>query len=250
MYEATVSIEKQNAHLLSYVKAQMDPIVSDVNGIAAEAEQRTRNYLSIACSDTYRFQVKRKLCDVAALAITLGYKNIFLRKLLNIGKGNFFQNVMVDTVCIFDNDCERQAVAKLLDADRPLCLDGYYNFRLASVKKKWQELSKLVADNFYVLSDSETVVEFLQYLLESTLSRVKTLSASLDGNSFVLYDTSGRVIEPICSLSPRRDAEEEVMLNLVYFKPQKIKLYHSVSPSDAFCEMADALFATEYIPIS
>lgn len=250
MYEATVSVVKENAHLLNYVKAQLEPIISEVDGLTSELDEASRNYFSLACADTYRFQIRRKLNDAVSQALTLGYKNIFVRKILGVRKNNFFQNVLVNTICIFDNDYDRQAVSRLLDVDRTLCLDGYYNFRLGAVKKKWQEVTKLVSDNFYVLSDSELIVEFLQYLLESTPSKVKNLSVSIDGNSFVLYGASDKVLEPIVSLAKNSDVEEEVMLNVLFLKPKKVKLYHSVEPSKEFRGMLDALFETEYVPVN
>ncbi len=249
MYEATVSIVKENAHLLNYVKDQLEPAINEVDGLVSELNEDTRNYFSLACADTYRFQIRRKLNDAVSQALTLGYKNIFVRKLLGVRKSNFFQDVLVNTICIFDNDYDRQAVSRILDVDRTLCLDGYYNFRLSSVKKKWQEVTKLVSDNFYVLSDSELIVEFLQYLLESTPCKVKKLSVSIDGNSFVLYGSSDKVLEPVASLAKNFDVEEEVMLNVLYLKPQKVKVYHTVPPCKEFCEMLDALFDTEYVSV-
>lgn len=249
MYEATVSVVKENAHLLKYVKTQLEPAINEIDGIVSELDEDTRNYFSLACADTYRFQIKRKLNDVVSKALTLGYKNIFIRKLLGVRQNNFFQNILVNTICIFDNDYDRQMVSRLLDVDRTLCLDGYYNFRLGTVKKKWQEVTGLMSDNFYVLSDSELIVEFLQYLLESAPCKAKELSVSIDGDSFVLYGSSNKVFEAIESLAKNTGVEEELMLNILFIKPQKVKIYYSEKPSKEFCGMLDAMFETEYVSV-
>lgn len=249
MYEATVSVVKENGHLLDYVKEQLVPSINEVDGITSEMDEACRRYFSLACADTYRFQIQRKLNDAVSQALTLGYKNVFVRNLLRIDKNNFYQNVLVNTICIFDNEYDKQIVSRVVDVDKTLCLDGYYNFRLGAIKKKWQEITKLVSDNFYVLSDNAMVVEFLQYLLESTPGKVKQLSVSIDGDGFVLYGDGDNVIEPTLSLAKKTSCEEEVMLNVLFLKPKTVKVYHSRALNKDFCEMLDALFQTEYIEI-
>ena len=249
MYEATVSVVKENGHLLEYVKEQLTPCMGEIDGITSEIDERDRNYFSLACADTYRFQVQRKLNDAVSQALTLGYKNIFVRKLLKIDKSNFYQNVLVNTICIFDNEYDKQIVSRVVDVDKTLCLDGYYNFRLGAIKKKWQEITKLVSDNFYVLSDNTLIVEFLQYLLESTPSKCKQLSVSVDGDSFVLYGNGNKVIAPMLSMAKTSSCEEEVMLNILWLKPHTVKIYHSRSLGKDFRDMLDALFQTEYIEV-
>ena len=249
MYEATVSVVKENNHLLDYVKGQLAPCMGEIDGITSEMDEFNRNYFSIACADTYRFQVQRKLNDAVSQALTLGYKNVFVRKLLKIDTKNFYQNVLVNTICIFDNEYDKQIVSRVLDVDKTLCLDGYYNFRLGGIKKKWQEVIKLVSDNFYVLSDNGMIVEFLQYLLESTPSKVKNLSVSVDGEDFVLYGSGDKVIEPALSMAKVSTCEEEIMLNILSLKPRTVKVYHSTPLSQDFCDMLNALFQTEYVDV-
>ena len=104
MYESTVNIEKQNEHLLSYVKTQLAPCIHEIDGIATEVADNFRNYYSVACADTYRFQIGRCLNAAVTEALSLGYKNVYMRELLNIDGDNFYQNVLVNTICIFDNE--------------------------------------------------------------------------------------------------------------------------------------------------
>ena len=249
MYEATVSVVKENNHLLDYVKEQLVPCMGEIDGIVSELNEQGRNYFSLACADTYRFQVQRRLNDAVSQALTLGYKNVFVRKLLKIDTKNFYQNVLVNTICIFDNEYDKQIVSRVVDVDKTLCLDGYYNFRLGAIKKKWQEVVKLVSDNFYVLSDNAMIVEFLQYLLESTPSKVKNLSVSVDGEDFVLYGSGDKVLEPALSMARNSTCEEEIMLNILALKPRSVKVYHSRELNKDFCDMLDALFPTEYVEV-
>ena len=249
MYEATVSVVKENSHLLDYVKGELIPCLKEIDGMSTELDTQFRKCFSLACSDTYRFQVQRKLVDAVSQALTLGYKNVYVRDLLRIDSDNFYKNVLVNVICVFDNDYDKQVVSRLVEIDNTVCIDGYYNFRLAAVKKKWADITRLVLDNFYVLSDNSLIVEFLQYLLESTPSKVKNLSVSFENGSFVLYGSGGKVLEPAISLAKKATVEEEAMLNVLCLKPQRVKIYHSNPLSDDFCEMLSALFQAEYIEV-
>lgn len=250
MYEATVNVEKVNSHLLDYVKRKLVPYVNEVDGVSTELSGDDRDYFSFACVDTYRFQAQRMLADVAAQALSLGYKNLYMRDLLKTDSGSFYQNVLVNTVCIFDNECDRQLISRLIDVRGTVCLDGYYNFRMDAVKKKWSEISKLLSDNLYALSDEALIGEFLQYLLESLPCKVKKLSVVVEQDGYTLFGSDNQVIEPLSSLARDTCVEEEIMLNALILKPQSVKLYSGVPLRVEFTDMLQSLFETEFIQVN
>ena len=250
MYESTVNIEKHNQHLLGYVKSRIVPYLAEIDGISTELEDNFREYFTLACSDTYRFQIQRCLSGAVVDALSLGYKNVYFRNLLNIYGNNFYQNVLVNTVCIFDNEYDKQIVSKVLDADQILCLDGYYNFRMSAIKKKWQEISKLVCENDFILSDNELIVEFLQYLLESLPSKEKEVSVSFDNDDFVIYGQNNQVLNRINSLAKTSTPEEEAVLNVFCIKPNKVTVYYKTKPHNDFCNLMDKLFYTKYAKVN
>ncbi len=249
MYETTVNIEKQNEHLLSYVKTQLAPCIHEVDGIATEVADNFRNYYSVACADTYRFQIGRCLNAAVTEALSLGYKNVYMRELLNIDGDNFFQNVLVNTICIFDNEYDKQMISRVVDTDRTVCLDGYFNFKLSHIKKKWLEISKLVGDNGFILTDNDLIAEFVEYLLDSMSTKEKTISVSFEPDGFIIYGQNDRIIEKIYSLAKSADIEEEAMLNIICLKPRNVKVYYTNKPSEEFCKMLDRLFFSEYIKV-
>ncbi len=249
MYESTVNIEKQNEHLLSYVKTQLAPCIHEVDGIATEVADNFRNYYSVACADTYRFQIGRCLNAAVTEALSLGYKNVYMRELLNIDGDNFYQNVLVNTICIFDNEYDKQMISRVVDTDRTVCLDGYFNFKLSHIKKKWLEISKLVGDNGFILTDNDLIAEFVEYLLDSMSTKEKTISVSFEPDGFIIYGQNDRIIEKIYSLAKSADIEEEAMLNIICLKPRNVKVYYTNKPSEEFCKMLDRLFFAEYIKV-
>lgn len=136
MYEVTVSALRKEQHLLEHIKREAVPAIAEMDGIFTEMSDESRSYFSVACSDTYRFQLRRLLSGSIAETIALGYKNIFVRNCLHVNKGNFLQNVLINTMCVFDKTYDQQIVSKIIDVDKPVFIDGYCNFRLQPLKKK------------------------------------------------------------------------------------------------------------------
>ena len=247
MYEQTVNIEKNNAHLLNYVKSQLEPTLNQIDGISTELDDEYRSYYTLACSDTYRFQVNRAVTAAVCEALSLGYKNVYVRRLLNVGYDNFYQNVLVNTICKFDSEYDKQFVARIISDSSTVCLDGYYNFKMSQVKRKWQDISKLVCDNSFLLADNELIIELLQYLLESLTNREQVVSVSLQNNDFILYNKDNVVLPKLKSIARLATVEEEAMLNVICLKPSKLNVYYHENPSKDFTTMCEALFNAQFI---
>lgn len=247
MYEATVSVCNTQTHLLDFVKRQLASEVREADGIVTELKERNRDFISFACADTFRFQIQRDLSQACSEALSLGYKNVYMRRLLGIDASNFYQNILVNTICVFDNDYDKQLISKIIDVEQPVYLDGYYNFKITAMKRKWSEIGALVCENGYIVNDDEMILEFLQYLLESVPCKVKQLSIVFENGDYTLFNSNNKVIEKLYSLAKTTTAQEEAILNAVCLKPQLVKVYNDGSANSEFCGMLDALFSTEYL---
>lgn len=245
MYETTISAPQTDRHILEYIRSQTLPIISEMDGITTDIADSHRCYYAIACSDTFRFQLKRILSENVSQAIALGYKNIFVRKFLHVSVGNFFQNVLIDTMCIFDRVYDYQAVAKVLDVEQPMFIDGYYNFRMQLLKRKWCEIAKLVADNSFIMQDRELIMEFLQYLLDSISEKVTNLTLSFESDGFLIYDSQNSVLPDIKTLAPSPTVEEEAAINILLLKPRHLTILFKTRPSEDFCLLMSQLFSCE-----
>ncbi len=246
MYEITISVPHETRHLLNYVKEQTEQAIAEMDGIATDVEDKRRCYFSVACSDTFRFQLKRLVLESVSEAVALGYKNIFVRNCLKIKQGNFFQNVLINTMCVFDKAYDSQIISKILDVDKPMFIDGYCNFKMEMLKKKWSEIAKLVSQNNYILHDNRLIMEFLQYLLDSLNSGISKLSVSFENDTFCMYDSDSKVLPVVTSLSINPNAEEEAALNVLLLKPQKVTVYYNEKPSEDFVNLM-SLFDCKYI---
>ena len=121
--------------------------------------------------------------DLLADIFSIGYKNKYLSKKLNMGSEDLLSRTLINTMCIFDNSYDKTAIKRNLENIRNFSLDGFYNFRLGDVKKKWDEI--VVLSNSYdtVINDYDTMRDFLMFLLEAIPTLVNNLSVVFDEES-------------------------------------------------------------------
>lgn len=237
MYEITVSAPNRDRHILDHIKLQTASEVVKIDGLVTSFDAPSRCYYAVACSDTYGFQLKNLFVQSVAQSVALGYKNIFVRQCLNVSRCDFFQNVLINTMCVFDESYDSRIVEKILDIEKPVYIDGYYNFKMQSLKHKWKEIAKLVCENNYILHDKQLVEEFLQYLLESVDSKISHLTLTLEVGGFLMYDSQNNILPNMPTLAPCPTIEEEAAVNIILLKPRRLTVMAHARPSDDFCEL-------------
>ena len=133
-----------------------------------------------------------------------------------MGSEDLLSRTLINTMCIFDNSYDKTAIKRNLENIRNFSLDGFYNFRLGDVKKKWDEI--VVLSNSYdtVINNYDTMRDFLMFLLEAIPTLVNNLSVVFDEESgFELFDEKGLRLNKLTTLSVRQEPEEDLLYNLV-----------------------------------
>ncbi len=238
MFEVTISVPQSEEYLLSYIREQTLSAINEMDAVSTDVKECARCYFSVACSDTFRFQLKMLVLDNVAEVVSMGYKNIFMHDCLNVRHGNFFQNTLINTMCVFDRSSDKQFLSKVIDVEKPLFIDGYLNFKLGNLKSKWQDIANLLIENKFVLNDTELIMEFLQYLLESVSCKTQHLSITIEEKDFFMYGTANKVLQKVRTLAVFTNIEEEIALNVLLLKPKSVTVYYGQNkPSKEFCQL-------------
>lgn len=250
MYEVTLSTPTEQNYLLEGISTNLSRYIAQIDGTHVTLQRKNRSYLSIACRETFRHQLQHILQDEVATTLSLGYKNIFVRRLLDLDNANFYQNVLIDTMCAFDHKYDVHQLAGIVDATSNIYIDGYYNFRMTNFKRRWQNVVNMVLENDYLLHDNELILEFLQYLLQSVDVKTQQLSVCFDTYGYTLYDATGKVVQSISAFSLESTAEQSALVNAICQNVQQLKVYHSSDLSQDFCDIAKALFNVKFVQVT
>jgi hypothetical protein len=124
------------------------------------------------------------------------------------------------TLVAFDRDCERELIEKPLKIADNLALDGFYNFRLSELKKRWNDIAELAVSNSVYLNDDETLNELLRFLMSAISPKIMRLDVIKGERQ---YNIRGRYKESgfeYSVISP-----EQLMAYLINIAPVELTLH-------------------------
>jgi len=133
-------------------------------------------------------------------------------------------------------------IKRELEKSKVDCIDGFFNFRLKEVKKKWDEIIELTNENSIVLSDNDVAVEFLSFLLESMPKRNKAIRLCSKGDEIVLLDEKGNEIKTNFSFLQTNTDEDLILFNIIYISPSKVVVKNRRDFSSEFLSIIDKFF--------
>ena len=154
MYELTFSVENANENLLKYMYKRLELSVNKVGGIGTYLHEQHRSRFALACNDLFASAIREESKSYLLDVLALGFKNKYIRDRLQIQNNNLFFNTLVNTMCIFDNQFDKNIIKKRIEIEGEICIDGYYNFRMRDLKEKWDELVSVVNNNNALLKDN------------------------------------------------------------------------------------------------
>lgn len=247
MYEATICAPINNDYLLEYVERNLLPCRTEMGGIIVDHIDDYRKYYALSCCDTYAPMIKRMIVDSVSEVLCVGYKNIYLRELLDIQGYDFYTDILINTMCLFDSRQDKLFVSKVINPNKPIYLDGYYNFLMKEIKLKWKEICTLLEENYYIVGDKELTVEFLQYLLQSMDNRCGKFSVLIEDDQFFLFGADNRIIKPIYCIGKSNSIEEQIMQNVLYKNPKKVTVYSKKKLSEQFVTTIEKLFDCSFV---
>ncbi|MBR2974140.1 MAG: hypothetical protein IKC47_00135 [Clostridia bacterium] len=247
MYEVAFSVEKCNEQLLRYMYDELSACVAKIGGVCKYLQESRRSRFAIACNKLYAAAIKSQSEECLLNALTLGYKNKYIRNALAVSHSGLLVDTLINTMCIFDAKYDRYLIKKTLDISGEVCIDGYYNFRMKKLKQKWDELVEVVKNNNALLADDALIKEFLCYLMDFLPNTDGNLSVVVDGNNAGLFDDKGKIVPSIKLVRPAT-LEETIAINAICAKPKGIKLYCNSKQLDAaFVDLITYLFDVKLV---
>ena len=114
MYELSLNVDKKDGHFLDYLARQLDRPLAQARGVSALEEIDDRTFFSLACYDESAGQMSALVKDLLADIFSIGYKNKYLSKKLNMGSEDLLSRTLINTMCIFDNSYDKTAIKRNL----------------------------------------------------------------------------------------------------------------------------------------
>ena len=167
MFEISFNVGLKNRDYLDFLYNGLKSEIKKSNAVVAHQFFDDRVFLSLACEDDYKVELKDKIDELLSQIFVFGFKHDYLKSRLYIYKENLLTKTLLSTMTIFDSDNDKKMIKKEFFDQQVGALDGFFNFRLKNVKEKWDEIINLANENSIVLSDESVCGEFLAFLIEA-----------------------------------------------------------------------------------
>ncbi len=135
-----------------------------------------------------------------------------------------FSFVLLKALVFADFDECRDAVFSRIKRFSTICLDGVENFLISDLKEEWKQISILINENLFRISDRDMFIEFLKCITSSILSRFEQLSI-IGGNEPVLVDEALNQVPFGFAAFERLPPDFSLLAALIEHYPKHLKLY-------------------------
>ena len=226
MYEITIWTTKKTH--IEYLKRQTSCFIRSINGVYATISINKRHGISFAVSSLFSDQIKRKLTPILTEILCLGFKADYFIERLKVPKTPL-KNLLIGTMSLFDNQADYNSTKGLFSWDKPIYLEGYFNFLMTSIKRRWEEVAQLCDNNRLLFSDVEVGKEFLTFLVQSMPFKHEKLSLECCQNDYHLFDEHEQIMGNLWQYLDGATPQEMALLDLVKNKSKRLKIYEACS---------------------
>ncbi len=209
-------------------------------------EQFDNFFIMVACPEIEKNRLLRILENCIIKAICNFFKEEYLDNRLRLPMHEKMSLTAFKKALInFDKETDFYIISKNLNLEKTFYLDAFYDFRLNSLRSKWNELIMLANDNSDYLIGDEAFYDLLKFLIDNleiceneiyVFEKENGYTIKADRNE-MFYEslTNEGLISTLIELSPKRiylycDKEDSTVnfLSKIFEKRVNINYQHSM----------------------
>lgn len=218
-----IFVDNANAHFLQAIAKQMKE-----NKTLKKSRTQLKNdtiagttFLTITCAFENASAAKAVLIDVFIDCFLSTYKYNFLLERIVLPTIKEQEKIsLTKALTYFDINIDRQLVYNALKSfEDDLFVESFLKFNLASLEKRWQELTALVDSNSLYFAKTETFFELLKFLIANLQSEGGDVLLTQKNGVLTLSDKNTK-----CHSFDTREDAMNVVIKLISILPKKIKI--------------------------
>ena len=161
---ALIVTEKDaNENNLYYVKSALKAVISGTGSSGEIVRRGARSVLTVDCPDEYKETIRAEIADKLAEVVAIGYKNEYFDKRVSVvGLSKQERQILLAGIIAADLPDDKKYAFDRLKGQDEIALDGFYNFRMQPLKKKWSDVIGYIPTGF----PNSGLKEFITFLLE------------------------------------------------------------------------------------
>ncbi|MDR2201744.1 MAG: hypothetical protein LBP26_03140 [Clostridiales bacterium] len=216
-----MSINSENARWFRDMESVLSVKIGGAGGVMAAKENDGRVCVSVACENPRKAKISAAVRECVTQMYLTSAKYDYMSGILRLpALSRESYKILLHALVAFDRDAERDIIERLLKITDNLALDGFFNFRLAELRSRWNDIAELAVNNAAYLSSDETLDELLKFLMSAISPKIMRLDVFLRGGC---YSVKGRYMDG--EFEYRVFNAEQLMLYLINIAPLELNLF-------------------------
>lgn len=175
----------ENNNNIIYIREALSPLVFKEIESSVFAN-RFRVGITFEIDDSINMGAKNELIDKIADVIAVGYKYaFFFNRMQTCSLNAFYKDLLITSLISADLIEDKRYIRSKIELNEEFAIDGFYNFKLTQLVKKWQEICNYVPEFF----SPRELKDFMMYLISETKGRRVCVDKNL------IYDSFGNLLK-------------------------------------------------------
>jgi len=136
-------------------------------------------------------------------------------------RDSFDRHLFISALCEFDREMDKYLALEILQMTPTIVLSGYYDFKLGTLKTRWDEICMIANENIENLVAEGNFFELLRYLISNLEHRIdEAFLECIDGKVRV-YDRQMKPLVGVYANESQSEIERAISI-LVAHNPRRI----------------------------
>ena len=223
MWEFCISVDSSKQEILNFIMKKLEGEIKDCNGVLTCLNKGQCVDILIACNKFEKNRILMLIQEIISEVVCYYYKKNFLLQNLHVNiTDDISKKAFICALLYFDNETDNYIVNKYLELVKKINIESFFNFRLLSLKQKWQELVEIANQNEIYFYKDDTFLELIKFLVDNIEVKNDVVNIMPLEKSYGIFDSKFDIIEPSKNMD-----EEKLVTDLIALSPKSINIYCS-----------------------
>lgn len=221
MWELSVSVDSKNVEIAKFIYQHLKKQTTEFGCVVTCYEQFEKIFVLIACPKQEQARVSVLIERCLIKVICSFYKEKFLNENLVLPvHENLSLTAFKKALMAFDKETDFYIISKNLTLNQNFYLDSFYNFKLKTLRDKWQELITLANENSDYLISNEAFFDLLKFLIDNLEIGQDEVSVFEDGNGYSIKSPN-----EFDDFESEKLSKEDLISSIIEICPKRINLF-------------------------
>lgn len=233
LWEFCLYYEKEQLEYILKLEKHLKRVFKKHRGVVLHLKDENKILFACCGDEKFFISIYRYIYNYISNIIYTYYKRKILSELDNsLFNNEIFELIIKETLFRFDEDYDKNIIRQVLTLEESLNIEGFFNFKLYSLKEKWKQLADLIKNNAGILNSYIINLDLTRYLLNELENNIDKVCLFSEGNKYFLKTVQGENISFKKINFSKKQTFKEILKSLVTLSPKNIILCSDIKKEE------------------